>query len=177
MLPFIKVNTQDLKVGQKIEKIQYLNDEGHLISTFPWARYIKEITDSHIICYNPMHPNDFLSFEKNNNTFFIEAGEEYYSARYSKDELREKLNIEYSGYLSFSNHIMDNGWCMVENWFQLINGLEDRNFNLLGICKAPYEKPHMYEAIVVEDKDTFEVFWCHFNKEWVNTRTFWNSKN
>lgn len=65
-------------------------------------------------------------------------------------------------------HELWNGW-IDSNWYEMSLTLEEENFWLVGVARAPYKWTVGGDCIafVAEYYDTGERFWCHGSTSWV----------
>ena len=79
------------------------------------------------------------------------------------------IPLPYDEYYPDIHHEMNNSW--VDNNLQYINKrLLERNAILLGYIKLASAKESIYKTkypygLVYEDNETFEKYWCHIDKE------------
>ena len=57
-------------------------------------------------------------------------------------------------------HEMDNSFIDC-SFGATINNIERSGYNFIGIGEAPYPHHDWHYAIVLENKKTFEKYWCH----------------
>ena len=62
--------------------------------------------------------------------------------------------------ISVYEHEMNNSFIDC-SFGKTIDNIEFSGYNFIGIGKAPYPHHDWYWAIVIEDKKTFDKFWCH----------------
>lgn len=88
--------------------------------------------------------------------------------------IKERLkpnSYSYRELLDYNNHNGDNSIILCNNSNEVIKWLRDNNYNILGICLAPYPHRNMNSevyneycyALVLEDKDNENLSWVHIS--------------
>lgn len=101
---------------------------------------------------------------------FVNYEQQYKKAfdLYVHDIDKRALSVVYnSATVDVYQHDMDNGFVST-SYGETIHKLRTRGCQILGTAKAPWAHRGDDIAIIYEDVDTYERYWCHINERILN---------
>lgn len=110
--------------------------------------------------------------------FEVPLTEEEYRGKYEAraQEIMQVLTADPLSPLSWDDHTMDNAWIDCDIW-DFAAACEDQHVKVLGWFPLESVKHGWFQeydiGIVGQDTDTDEIFWTHYNSEWIKDMEEW----